>query len=485
MKRNTVLDEYACGQDVIVVEVFVDTNEELDKLYNEVGDLEMVTDIEKYIVITDELKYLVNDKKQNKEIKMERTILTTDAVVATEVAGLVTTEVEVASVQADAVSSAALGSMVGELNVATMMKEVAEASHDGSLGAIVAVYIDENENDVDEADEDETNADKLTNTHAGTGVCEVVTGGTTFGSIASQGNLETIVSHARSEDEAFANYDGGTKDEASIKFINAQLRDIVKGHGGALKKVCEVKHYNIIYKFLNKDADFSIETLTDFAEKLGYKLNIVFEKATLEDEIILSKNNMFLNDMRDAIAKEIASTTSEDKSVDKEAKAKAKEEEKAAKLAAKLAEKESKVKAKEDEKAAKLAEKEAKAKAKEDVKVAKAAEKALAKEAKDAKKAEVEAEAAGVIEIDPLADYSVELTTTFAPVATTEAIEINATPTMPAINALHPIAAAPTMPAAFPENFNDDISVSDLIQEDAILPSDGLSISINPELLGR
>lgn len=193
--------------------------------------------------------------------------------------------------------------------------------------------------------------------------------------------------------------------EDTIASINAAIRGTIGEEGGAFAKAFGFKHYNTIYKFLKKDADFSLATLIDIAKQAGYKLDIVATKIDEEIEGLSDANQSLIDTIATVINAELLEKFTS-------TKAGAKAELSAEKKAEKLAEKKAKDDAKKEAKEAAKIERDRLAKEKKDAKTAASiAAKAAARAEKDA------AAAAAPVAITP--ELAINLD---APVALAEAV---------------------------------------------------------------
>ena len=144
--------------------------------------------------------------------------------------------------------------------------------------------------------------------------------------------------------------------EDTIASINAAIRGTIGEEGGAFAKAFDFKHYNNVYKFLKKDADFSLATLIEIAKKAGFKLDIVATKIDEEIEGLDTANQLLIDSIADAINASLLEKFTSTKAGEKAVK---RAEEKAAKDAQKAADKAVKDAQKAADKAAKDAQKEA------------------------------------------------------------------------------------------------------------------------------
>lgn len=144
--------------------------------------------------------------------------------------------------------------------------------------------------------------------------------------------------------------------EDTIASINAAIRGTIGEEGGAFAKAFDFKHYNNVYKFLKKDADFSLATLVEIAKKAGFKLDIVATKIDEEIEGLDTANQLLIDSIADAINASLLEKFTSTKAGEKAVK---RAEEKAVKDAQKAADKATKDAQKAADKAAKIAQKEA------------------------------------------------------------------------------------------------------------------------------
>lgn len=144
--------------------------------------------------------------------------------------------------------------------------------------------------------------------------------------------------------------------EDTIASINAAIRGTIGEEGGAFAKAFDFKHYNNVYKFLKKDADFSLATLIEIAKKAGFKLDIVATKIDEEIEGLDTANQLLIDSIADAINASLLEKFTSTKAGEKAVK---RAEEKAVKDAQKAADKATKDAQKAADKAAKIAQKEA------------------------------------------------------------------------------------------------------------------------------
>lgn len=144
--------------------------------------------------------------------------------------------------------------------------------------------------------------------------------------------------------------------EDTIASINAAIRGTIGEEGGAFAKAFDFKHYNNVYKFLKKDADFSLATLLEIAKKAGFKLDIVATKIDEEIEGLDTANQLLIDSIADAINASLLEKFTSTKAGEKAVK---RAEEKAVKDAQKAADKATKDAQKAADKAAKIAQKEA------------------------------------------------------------------------------------------------------------------------------
>ena len=192
--------------------------------------------------------------------------------------------------------------------------------------------------------------------------------------------------------------------EDTIASINAAIRGTIGEEGGAFAKAFGFKHYNTIYKFLKKDADFSLATLIDIAKQAGYKLDIVATKIDEEIEGLSDANQSLIDTIATVINAELLEKFTS-------TKAGAKAELSAEKKAEKLAEKKAKDDAKKEAKEAAKIERDRLAKEKKDAKTA------ASIAAKAAARAEKDAAAAAPVAVTP--ELAINLD---APVALAEAV---------------------------------------------------------------